>query len=51
MEVTKKDLNKVYTLEEEPKKYVDLKLGAHIHTLVSGVAEQIYKGRNKGSGV
>lgn len=51
MEITKKDLNKVYTLEEEPKKYVDLKLGAHIHTLVSGVAEQLYKGRNRGSGV
>lgn len=50
MEFTKKELNKVYELEGEAKRLTSQRLAAHIHTIISGVAEQLYKGRNAASG-
>ena len=51
MEFTKAELNKIYELEGEAKRLTSQRLASHIHTIISGVAEQIYKGRNAASGV
>jgi len=51
MEFTKAELNKIYELEGEAKRLTSQRLASHIHTIIAGVAEQIYKGRNAASGV
>jgi len=50
MEFTKAELNKIYELEWEAKRLTSQRLATHIHTIISWVAEQIYKGRNAASG-
>ena len=50
MTITKKELNKIYELEGEAKRLASQRLATHIHTIISGVAEQLYKGRNAASG-
>jgi len=50
MTITKKELNKIYELEGEAKRLASQRLATHIHSIISGVAEQLYKGRNAASG-
>lgn len=50
MTITKQELNKIYELEGEAKRLASQRLATHIHSIISGVAEQLYKGRNTASG-
>lgn len=50
MTIKKSELNKVFTLEEDAKDYVNIKFAWHVLNLINGLSAQVYKWRNKSSG-